>query len=631
MNKKFSTLVAVLLAAGAWTTLDAKVVEVTKPVPGGSYVIGSVFTDGSAVLLQSDDAAVEGTQTVSSATGKWTLVDASSDYSGCFYLKGDADKFIAAGNGSTDAATLSLKTEGELSTTHAKVPFSYINGELVVASAFTNNNVKDKELNIVASSIVAVADASAQHTALFGVYAADSKVPGFDLNVNDDGQLIFTDDVAAPNFAAPVYFQINSKYLYVSGKDVKVDMDAAPKAGEAVGASWRWENGKLVSVAAENAEADVKAKYLNVVLKEGALAYSLVEQANATTFAIAGNAITATNGAAQVSLTSPAMYASAVLANAQSEAEVTIAGGSNVVAGDLQILDAPSGYVVISLQKDGTTKYLKAGAANTYESNITLAEDLTNGDPKEYEKYLWNVSSKTLGGKAYYTFTSLAKNGDKNYVAFEEYQANAAYSKQGITLGDGSQFVGINGTLGNDPAVIGFYDAFQLAKTQAQLDGIYSPGFEMTVKVSKDGKETIEDIDVFGKTMYPKASNTTNVGETTVQLWDNNKTDAKGAKLLALDKTKTFDSTSPIVGEFVWITPAELTKNSANYETGFQFIYSLEIRALIEEVKVDGLGSLYIFKASDKYYLTVNKAVTKILLFRTSNWKVAISTMLRSC
>ncbi|RHU22043.1 hypothetical protein DXD68_22715 [Parabacteroides sp. TM07-1AC] len=610
MNKKFSTLVAVLLAAGAWTTLDAKVVEVTTPVPGGSYVIGSVFTDGSAVLLQSDDAAVEGTQTVSSATGKWTLVDASSDYSGCFYLKGDADKFIAAGNGSTDAATLSLKTEGELSTTHAKVPFSYINGELVVASAFTNNNVKDKELNIAASSIVAVADASAQHTALFGVYAADSKVPGFDLNVNDDGQLIFTDDVAAPNFAAPVYFQINSKYLYVSGKDVKVDMDAAPKAGEAVGASWRWENGKFVSVAAENADADVKAKYLNVVLKEGALAYSLVEKANATTFAIKDNAITATTSSTPVSLTSPVMYASAVLANAQAKTEVPIAGGSNVVAGDLQILNVPSGAVVISLQKDGTTKYLKAGESNSV-NDIELTATLTNGDPKEYEKYLWNVSSKTLGGKAYYTFTSLAKNGDKNYVAFEEYQANAVYSKQGITLGDGSQFVGINGTLGNAPAVIGFYDAFQLAKTQAQLDGIYSPGFEMTVKVSKDGKETIEDIDVFGKTMYPKASKAANVGETTVQLWDNNKTDAKGAKLLALDKTKTFDSTSPIVGEFVWITPTELTKNSANYETGFQFIYSLGDPALIEEVKVDGLGSLYIFKASDKYYLTVNKAVNE--------------------
>lgn len=76
-----------------------------------------------------------------------------------------------------------------------------------------------------------------------------------------------------------------------------------------------------------------------------------------------------------------------------------------------------------------------------------------------------------------------------------------------------------------------------------------------------------------------------------------------------MDITKTFDSTSPIVGEFVWITPTELSKNGTNYETGFQFIYSLGDPALIEEVKVGGLGSLYIFKASDKYYLTVNKAV----------------------
>ena len=40
MNKKFSTLVAVLLAAGAWTTLDAKLVEVTAPKVGGVYLLG---------------------------------------------------------------------------------------------------------------------------------------------------------------------------------------------------------------------------------------------------------------------------------------------------------------------------------------------------------------------------------------------------------------------------------------------------------------------------------------------------------------------------------------------------------------------------------------------------------------
>nr|WP_129730020.1 DUF6383 domain-containing protein [Parabacteroides goldsteinii] len=616
MNKKFSTLVAVLLAAGAWTTLDAKVVKVETPIDAQSYLVGSGITAEDAgftnALTYSGTSLTYGALTPDAESSVWTIeYKTPGNASEGFYLKTAAGNYVVAANNANSAPVL-----GTVAGNDEKVLFTWATADgknyFQVKEQVGSNTTVDANVYLVLGGTLGCNANANNATAIdLAVYAADSNVPGFDLNVDDQGKLIFTVDVAAPNFAAPVYFQINGKYIYVSGSDVKADMAAAPKAGEAVGASWRWENGKLVSVAAENADADVKAKYLNAVLKNGALAYTLVEQANATTFAIAGNAITATNGAAQVSLTSPAMYASAVLANAQSEAEVTIAGGSNVVAGDLQILDAPSGYVVISLQKDGTTKYLKAGAANTYESNITLAEDLTNGDPKEYEKYLWNVSSKTLGGKAYYTFTSLAKNGDKNYVAFEEYQANAAYSKQGITLGDGSQFVGINGTLGNDPAVIGFYDAFQLAKTQAQLDGIYSPGFEMTVKVSKDGKETIEDIDVFGKTMYPKASNTTNVGETTVQLWDNNKTDAKGAKLLALDKTKTFDSTSPIVGEFVWITPAELTKNSANYETGFQFIYSLGDPALIEEVKVDGLGSLYIFKASDKYYLTVNKAVNE--------------------
>lgn len=338
---------------------------------------------------------------------------------------------------------------------------------------------------VLGASLDCAASAGGATAIDLAVYAADSNVPGFDLNVDDQGKLIFTGDVAAPNFAAPVYFQIDGNYIYVNGSEVKTDLTAAPKAGEAVKASWRWENGKLVSVAAENADAKAKAKYLKVGSVTRSLAYTLVESANATSFAIEGNAITANNNGTPVSLTTPNMYASAVLANTETEAEVTIAGGSNVVAGDLQILNAPSGYVVISLQEGATTKYLKAGAPNTYEDGITLNNDLTNGDPKEYEKYLWSVSSKTLAGKAYYTFTSLAKNGDKNYVAFEEHQANAVYSKQGITLGNGTQSIGINGSLGDAPAVFGFYNAFQLAKTQAQLNGIYSPGFEMTVKVSK--------------------------------------------------------------------------------------------------------------------------------------------------
>ncbi len=39
MNKKFSTLVVVLLAAGAWTTLDAKVVIAESAPTAGCRVV----------------------------------------------------------------------------------------------------------------------------------------------------------------------------------------------------------------------------------------------------------------------------------------------------------------------------------------------------------------------------------------------------------------------------------------------------------------------------------------------------------------------------------------------------------------------------------------------------------------
>ncbi|KKB58317.1 DUF6383 domain-containing protein [Parabacteroides gordonii] len=51
MNKKFSTLVAVLLAAGAWTTLDAKVVVTPTPVANSAYAIGSSLNEKSAQTL----------------------------------------------------------------------------------------------------------------------------------------------------------------------------------------------------------------------------------------------------------------------------------------------------------------------------------------------------------------------------------------------------------------------------------------------------------------------------------------------------------------------------------------------------------------------------------------------------
>lgn len=46
MNKKFLTLCAGPSAAGAWTTLDAKVITVTTPVVNQAVIVGSNL-DGS--------------------------------------------------------------------------------------------------------------------------------------------------------------------------------------------------------------------------------------------------------------------------------------------------------------------------------------------------------------------------------------------------------------------------------------------------------------------------------------------------------------------------------------------------------------------------------------------------------
>lgn len=77
MNKKFSTLVACLLLAGAWTTADAKLTIPTEgPKVGSSYVIGSVVNETNGELTNGlgTDGTVTAAATAVKEFGKeWTL------------------------------------------------------------------------------------------------------------------------------------------------------------------------------------------------------------------------------------------------------------------------------------------------------------------------------------------------------------------------------------------------------------------------------------------------------------------------------------------------------------------------------------------------------------------------------
>ena len=114
MNKKFSTLVAVLLAAGAWTTLDAKVIEITKPEVGGTYLLGTAVTAADAGdvtgLLTGVSTIINNAATDVEAFGNEWILEASKT-KGQFYLKKKSTgEYLAGAAGVATTQLLSDKT-----------------------------------------------------------------------------------------------------------------------------------------------------------------------------------------------------------------------------------------------------------------------------------------------------------------------------------------------------------------------------------------------------------------------------------------------------------------------------------------------------------------------------------------
>ena len=137
MNKKFSTLVAVLLAAGAWTTMDAEIVKVTKPTFGQTYVIGGVAAEAAGTItfrvegvLAADITIAAGD--VESFTGGWIFEDAKdADHPTAFYLKNAKGEYICSAAETPAAGDLSLSDNGY------KVAFTYSSGKFVPVKANT--------------------------------------------------------------------------------------------------------------------------------------------------------------------------------------------------------------------------------------------------------------------------------------------------------------------------------------------------------------------------------------------------------------------------------------------------------------------------------------------------------------
>ena len=214
MNKKFSTLVAALLVAGAWTTLDAKIVKIGSPVVGGSYLIGTDVVEGDdthgTVLgyLASSGNSTSGSTAINTFGKEWTLESAAVE--GQFLLK-SGDNYLSA---VSSGKVLSVGT------TNAEIViFKLEDGKLVaIDTKTTNANIAGKNLKLTLGASDAIATLEATGSDIeFAVYSKDNITLSSDL-----------DDQVSPSQTSIV----DGEYYFISG-----DGGTKMLQGDAVGAA----------------------------------------------------------------------------------------------------------------------------------------------------------------------------------------------------------------------------------------------------------------------------------------------------------------------------------------------------------------------------------------------------------
>ena len=238
MNKKFSTLVAVLLAAGAWTTMDAKVVTVTTPEVGGTYLIGTdAGTDASklkgALVGASTTTGAAVDLAVTFTTPKWTLekikADNTADYSANevrFYLKNDKGEYACVAAGS-DAVVL----ETTDFVTNEKLVLKLDGGKMTVAKVATKGST-----NAQAPGSVLGLNSTAFEVLASGGTASDM----FDTFANFTAQEVALTDCALVKEAGSEYYFLGAENAGFTAVDKllkyannEATMDASIPTGDA--------------------------------------------------------------------------------------------------------------------------------------------------------------------------------------------------------------------------------------------------------------------------------------------------------------------------------------------------------------------------------------------------------------
>ena len=611
MNKKFSTLVAVLLAAGAWTTLDAKVIKVETPVSGQAVVIGSNLDgskEGASVYLTAEGyaAAIEGEVSAETTTWELVLLEAETKSESVvpqYYLKTkDSEGTIVyliqtAEESGEEVESKSGESEGgETTYTYSvkaateempPVVVSIVNDRIQVMEGETAKNLKFAESAISAEAIDSKSGETVLTTVEFGVYSADDVFPGTgDVAVDEKGKVTDLNSFVenAAEATASFYLQVEGGYLYVADGEVKVSEKSAATAAY----SWTLdENKKMYSVALDRANNDVK--YLNAAaaVTKAAANWSLVKANVATAVSVANSTLTV--GAATISGVSVSS-----LAPAATNATITIDG--QTVA--LQASFNNGEYYFIS--GGDAAKAWKGATDGTVSATTAVNTD----------ECLWAIEDASANGVTRYKFKNKATGKYAMLNKSIEFVYTAAYnSGMYLSIANGAN---LDADLTNATAAVSFgiYKSTIENVDAKELNDVLGNGFGLSILKVKDSKDKVEGMDAFdGKltAIVTKGSDAADVK--TFQL-------INGDKYVALTVANEWGVENTGVnkrgGKFVLIDGKELAKNTDKYLTYFTIKrYSGVADNLIDHVSVSDKAAaatdtrnLYIMKLGEDLVLT---------------------------
>ena len=605
MNGKFSTLLAGILLASAFSANAADVVKVTKLINGKQYVVAEKDWGGANnkkyVLQQNADGSgvigVVGDVAKYSDAPKWTAEKL-----------GASDQAIKIADGkylsSSDQTSLILDAADE---TNSKLEY---NSASLAIKVNTTNPIKFGTPSGAGATSVEVTTGASAESAIYALA----------YETTDEGMETLKTTIAENNL---VFIKIGSKYAAVkslASTNTEVELidldDTKPGYYEAVQrATWKVLSGNKKF---ESANSGATNNDLGVTSGKLALVADGVEftfdgnaycaQQGASLYSSADKVINASGEEVDFAVASVSNYPEALIFTAT---DVVTATNTNAITYDEF---ENGGWYNVSLND---TYYLRdKGSAGALDAEASESLD---------DNALWQVTVKETAGQQVVTLKN-KKTG--NYYAIGNTSSFSASTNPAYTLGMklmvGANYIKISSTTisadgtSANAACIGLHQPNNKTLTADVLNTMEGNGFTMSVSTAKkDGTTEIEGVGAFNGKLTAVNANATSKR---FQL----QTEATEVTYVALNVKDTWGTGVELNGtnsnargyKFTTVKKDDVKEN---HYTWFQAEYpgtneeatNNELILSVYTAATDGelIGRLYVTKVADTYYLTTSKDV----------------------